>query len=323
MIVLAGAVAAPADAQLPLTRLELGRFGVEAAARDLPLARALLTEASRRDSFPGLPRSGKEVRISIAPDRETFREWIGASVPEWGAAVAFPREGWIVMQGSRAGSDAGDPLIVLRHELAHLALHDHLGDLPPRWFDEGYAAWAAGEWSRDQVIATNLALAVRGVPSLAALDSGFYQGAQRADASYALAHRAVAELAALDPVNGLSRFLSYWKGSGDFESALRRAYGLTTTTFEQRFRSATRRRYGLIALFADATLAALVLVFLIGPFYVIRRRRDRERLRALIAADAEAERRERESMLEQLLRGGGDAPPTAAPPAATPPDASS
>ncbi|MFP5355115.1 MAG: hypothetical protein ACLGIK_08170, partial [Gemmatimonadota bacterium] len=61
------------------------------------------------------------------------------------------------MQGRRASSDAGDPIRVLRHELAHLALHEYLGDLPTRWFDEGYASYAAGEWDRDRVIATNLA----------------------------------------------------------------------------------------------------------------------------------------------------------------------
>lgn len=278
----------------------------------------MLNAALRSDSFPGLPRPRARVELAIAPDRDTFRRWIGEGVPEWGAAVAFPAEQRIVMQGSRASSDAGDPLQVLRHELAHLALHEFLGAIAPRWFDEGYASFAAGEWARDQVIATNLALALRGVPSLAALDSGFYSGAQRADASYALAHRAVAELAAMDPHNGLARFLSYWKDSGDFEIALRRAYGMTTSSFEARWRSATRRRYGVIAFFADASMAAAVIVFFIGPFYLIRRRRDRRRLRAMLAADAEAERRERESALELLLRGGPELPRESTPPEATP-----
>jgi hypothetical protein len=35
---------------------------------------------------------------------------------------------------------------------------------------------------------------------------------------------------------------------------------------------------------------------------VIRRRRDKARLREMLAADAEAERRERESAIEQLLK---------------------
>ena len=277
-----------------------------ATSPDEALARSMLAAAVRNDSFPGMPRPEEAVRIDIAPDQQTFRQWIGAGAPEWGAAFAFPSESRIVMQGRSAGSDAGDPIRVLRHELAHLALHEYLGDLTSRWFDEGYASYAAGEWSRDQVVATNLALALRGMPSLAALDSGFYMGAQSADAAYALAYRAVAELAEIDPERGLTLLLSYWRESGSFEAALRQAYGMTTTTFEDRWRRRTRRRYGGVALFADAAVGAVVLLFLVGPFVVLRRRRDRLRMAALRRADAEQERRERESMLEALLRTGND-----------------
>ena len=285
-----------------------------AAPSDATLARSLLAEAQRADSFPGLPRPREKVRIDIAPNHATFRALIGPGVPEWGAAFAFPTERRIVMQGSSASSAAGDPVRVLRHELAHLALHEYLGNLAPRWFDEGYASFAAGEWSRDQVVATNLALALKGMPSLAALDSGFYMGAQRADASYALAYRAVAELAEIDPPKGLALLLSYWKESGDFEIALRQAYGLTTLTFEKQWRDRTRRRYGGVAFFADAALAAFVLLFFITPLYLVRRRRDRLRMDALRRADAEQERRERESALELLLRSGGDDPTSTAMP---------
>ena len=295
-----------AQAQEGVRPLSEGRFTVVAAPADEPLARSMIAAALRNDSFPGLPRPRAPVRIDIAPDTRTFREWLGAGVPEWGSAFAFPAEQRIVMQGSRAGSDAGDPIRVLRHELAHLALHEVMGDLPDRWFDEGYASYAAGEWSRDQVVATNLALALRGMPSLLALDSGFYMGAQRANAAYALAYRAVAELAEIDQTRGLTLFFSYWRESRSFEVALRQAFGLTTAAFEKRWRDRTRRRYGGVALFADAAVGAAVLLFLVGPFIVLRRRRDRMRMEALRRADAEQERRERESMLDALLRSAGD-----------------
>lgn len=296
------ALTIPASAQSGTQQISAGRFTVAAYPGDAPLARSLLAAAAQQDTFPGLPRPVERLLIQIAPDRAAFRSWIGDGAPEWGAAFAIPGERRIIMQGSAASSAAGDPLRVLRHELAHLALHEFLGPGTPRWFDEGYASFAAGEWDRDQVIATNVALAWRGVPSLAALDSGFYSGSSRADASYALSHRAVAELAELDRTGGLSLLLKYWKEEGDFERALRRAYGLTQGQFEQRFRDRTRRRYGGLALATDATMAAVIMVFVIGPFYFIRRRRDKARMAAMLAADAEAERRERESALEQLLR---------------------
>jgi hypothetical protein len=310
-----------ARAQPPAVRIDSGRFTVVAYPSDEVLARSLLASAMARDTFPGLPRPTQRVVIAVAPDRARFREWIGPSAPEWGAAVAFPESSRIVMQGRGAGSDAGDPVEVLRHELAHLALHEALGALPPRWFDEGYASFAANEVARDAILGANLALLFRGMPSLDSLDLGFAGGSLRAQGTYALAYRAVAELAARDPERGLTLFFRYWKESGRFEPAVRSAYGLTQSQFEDIWRKRTRRRYGGLALVADLSLATAFTLFLVMPLYVIRRRRDRLRMAALVLADEEAERREAASAIEALLRSiawpspsdGGTAPPSPPP----------
>jgi len=312
-----------AGAQEPASRYDQGRFTIVAYKPDELLAKSLLASSVARDTFPGLPRPTQRVVIAIAPDHRRFREWIGPSAPEWGAAVAFPESSRIVMQGRSAGSDAGDPVDVLRHELAHLALHEALGDLPPRWFDEGYASYAANEVARDAVLGANLALLFRGMPALDSLDAGFAGGSLRAEGTYALAYRAVAELAERDPERGLTLFFRYWKETGRFESAVRSAYGITQGQFEEIWRARTRRRYGGLALAADLSIAAAVTLFIVMPFYVIRRRRDRLRMAALIRADEEAERRERESVIEALLRSISS-PITSAgePPPAPPPDES-
>jgi hypothetical protein len=297
-------------------RLESSRFTVVAYPRDEQLAKSLLAAAVANDTFPGLARPSERVVIAIAPDRRTFREWIGPTVPEWGAAVAFPQSNRIVMQGRAAGSEAGNPIEVLRHELAHLALHEALGDVPPRWFDEGYASYAANEVGRDAVLGANLALLLRGMPPLDSLDLGFEGGSFRAEGSYALAYRAVAELAALDRERGLTLFFRYWKETGRFDRAVRDAYGITQARFEEIWQRRTRRRYGGLALFADLSVAAAVTLFLVLPFYVVRRRRDRLRMAALVRADEEAERREAASAIEALLQslptpgGGPEAPPS-------------
>jgi hypothetical protein len=302
-------------------RLDSTRFTVVASPRDEQLAKALLAAAVADDTFPGLARPRERIVIAIAQDRQTFREWIGPTVPEWGAAVAFPESNRIVMQGRSAGSEAGNPIEVLRHELAHLALHEALGDLPPRWFDEGYASYAANEVRRDAVLGANLALLVRGMPPLDSLDLGFQGGSLRAEGTYALAYRAVAELAALDPERGLTLFFRYWKETGRFDRAVRDAYGITQVRFEEIWQQRTRRRYGGLALFADLSVAAAVTLFLVLPFYVVRRRRDRLRMAALVRADEEAERREAASAIEALLQSlrvsGRDATP---PRDSSPPD---
>lgn len=301
------------EAQQAPIRIDRGRFAVVAEADDSLLARSLIDRALANDTFPGLPRPRDSVLIQIAPDSRTFRQLIGAHAPEWGAAFAFPGERRVVMQGRSAPSTAGDPMQVLRHELAHLALHEALGDLPPRWFDEGYASWAAGEWGREEVISANVGLALGRYRTLAGLDSSFNAGTNGADAAYALSYRAVAELASLDEERGLTRLFRYWKEERSLDRALRRGFGLTLGGFEKRWVDHTRRRYGGLALFADVTLGSMVLLLVITPLYLVRRRRDRERLARMREADAVAERRERESAIEALLRSVDD--PSQAPPA--------
>ncbi|HUF30307.1 MAG TPA: hypothetical protein VMM77_06540 [Gemmatimonadaceae bacterium] len=295
---------APAQAEAPL-RFDQGRFTVVAFPRDETLARSMVAAAAGRDTFPGLPRSRDRVLIAIAPDAARFREWVGPYAPEWGAAIAFPEERRIIMQGSAAPSSAGDPIRVLRHELAHLALHEALGTMPPRWFDEGYAAYAAGEWGREEVLATSYALLVRGLPSLDSLDRWFGGGSSQAGSAYALAYRAVSDLAALDRERGLSLFFQYWERTGSLDRAVREAYGITFSGFEQQWRRRTMRRYGALALFADLTLALGLMTLFILPLFIARRRRDRRRLAALVAADEATDRAARESALEELLKSEG------------------
>jgi len=291
-----------------LVTFDSGRVSVVSSPGDEKLARALLAAAVGEDSFPGLPRPRQRVAIFIAPDARAFREWNGAGAPEWGAALAYPQSGRIVMQGRRASSAAGDPVRVLRHELAHLALHEMMGELPPRWFDEGYATLVAGEMGGDGVVTTNLALALRGLPRLIELDALFQGGENNAQAGYSLSVRAVEEIARGDPERGLSLFFQYWKETGSFDRGLRRAYGETSETFEARWRSRTRLRYGALALVTDVSLGSLVLLLLLGPLWWMRRTRDRERMERLRIADAEQERLERESALAELLGEGGGPP---------------
>jgi len=292
-----------------LAQVQGGRFIVVADPKDEKLARSLLAAALARDSFPGLPNPSDRVAILVAPDTRSFREWIGPAVPEWGAAVAFPQLQRIIMQGSHAPSSAGDPRTVLRHELAHLALHSALGELAPRWFDEGYASFAAGEQEGEDLIGANVTLAFRGVPGLSGLDSLFFGGGSRARAGYALSSRAVQELASLDPDRGLTLFFGYWKDSGSFDKAVRLAFGVTAEAFQERWRAKSRRRFGALALVTDVTLGAVLLLVALGPFWWGRRDRDRKRLAAMKLAEREQERRERESALQALLDPVSPSPP--------------
>jgi hypothetical protein len=285
-------------------RIDRGRFTAVFYPSEATLAASLLDYAVATDTFPGLPRPKQQVLLAIAPDRERFRQWTGPEAPEWGAAITFPESRRIIMQGKKGGAEAGDPREVFRHELAHLALHEFLGDLPPRWFDEGYASYAAREWRREDALAANLALAFRGTPSFEELDADLSAGATTAQNAYALAYRAVVELAAFDPDRGLAPFFASWQREQSLDKAIRRTFGMTLPGFETYWQQRTRRRYGALALVSDVALGGVALVLVVLPLYIARRRRDRRRMAELRAADQAADAAARQSLLALLL--GGD-----------------
>jgi len=195
--------------------------------------------------------------------------------PSWGAAVAEPGERTILLR-----ADQPDLPRTLRHELAHLALHEAVSVRVPLWFDEGYAAWAAGEWERFAGLELNLAVVRGAIPSLTALDGALRGSASTADAAYALAASAVTELARRNPTGTLTPLLQRLEHGEGFDQAVLATTGLTTDRFEDVWRRAVRRRYTwrqwLIAGGGWSVAGVLVL-------WLVRRRRrvDRARRAAL------------------------------------------
>ena len=107
--------------------------------------------------------TGSRTRCSTARARTDTFPWLAAAAPARAHRDRAGRDALSrVGRAGRAGVGRGDRVSrvaahrdagprrraptpatrceVLRHELAHLALHEALGDLPPRWFDEGYAS---------------------------------------------------------------------------------------------------------------------------------------------------------------------------------------
>ena len=294
----ASAAAAPPGA----LRVDDGRFTVIHYPGDAVLAAAALSAAVSRDSFPWLPRGTSHIVIMIAPDAAVFHEWAGRSSLPWTAALAFVEQHRIVMQGHTAASDAGEPLQVLRHELAHVALYDYLGNLPPRWFDEGYASYAAGEERTQGFLSVNAALVFRGMPSLAALDT-MMSGARGTDAraAYALSLRAVSDLAAIDPDRGLTPFFAAWRERRSFDLAMRRAFTLTAADFETGWQQRTRWRFAFLAVAADGAIGTLVLLLLLAPAWRSRRAKQRARLAELRRCESIAELSSRSAALDALM----------------------
>jgi hypothetical protein len=202
---------------------------------------------------------------------------VRGQMPGWGAALAFPESRTIVLR-----ADAGDLERTLRHELAHLALHRQIRVRVPLWFDEGYAALAAGEWERLGGLELNLAVARGAVPDFSDLDAALRGTSQAADAAYALAMSAVLELARRNPTGRLDPLFTLLSRDEDFGGAVLATTGLSLSRFEDAWRRSVRTRYTLVTWLAAGGLWVIVAVVTIVLVWW-RRRADRGRRAALDA----------------------------------------
>ncbi|HUF36470.1 MAG TPA: hypothetical protein VMN37_11000 [Gemmatimonadales bacterium] len=256
--------------------VRVGRVTAVAAPAQLRLARSLAERAGRTVDWPGLgPRRPDPLRLIVVRDGAALGALSRGRAPEWGAAIALPDVRTIALR-----ADAPELFRILRHELAHLALHQDVSVRLPLWFDEGYAGYAAGEWDRYAALELNFAVARGAIPDLRALDGALRGGPAAAEAAYALAMAAVTELASRNPTGTLSPLMDRLRAGEDFEAAVLATTGLTADRFGEAWQGTMRRRYGLATwlLAGGGWLAVAALVLGLVHF---RRRADRERRAAL------------------------------------------
>ena len=243
---------------------------------DLNLAIALAEESDTPRTWYGLaPASPGPIRLIVVRGTAQLDSLMRGRGPAWGAGFAMPGARTIVIR-----ADRGNPRQTLRHELAHFALHDAIAVRVPLWFDEGYAAIAAGEWDRLDGLRLNLTVARGRVPNFYELDRALRAGESTAEAAYALAASAVAMIARRHPGHSLEPLLTRLAGGESFDAALLATTGSTPGRFEVEWQKDVRKRYGLLVWVAAGGLWLFVAFGVILAAW-LRRRRDRPRRAAL------------------------------------------
>jgi hypothetical protein len=254
----------------------VGRVRVVAPERQLSLGIGLAELVDRPSNWVGLGRRAPPpFTLILARDSVTLARIAGGRAPGWGAGITLPSTRAIVLR-----SDLGGLEQTLRHEVAHLVLHDAVRGPVPLWFDEGYAAVASGEFDRLISLQLNLAVVGGQIPTLNELDRDLRGSARTADAAYGLAASAVAEIARRPPPGGLERMFGHLAEGQDFEHSLEASTGLTADRFELIWQRDIRLRYGFVAWLLAGGVWAVV-ASLLGVLWWLRRRRDRPRRRAL------------------------------------------
>lgn len=257
-------------------------------APDDSMRAALIREAlERQPPLPALaPHVPTGVTVILAPDEATFKRAAGGRPPDWSAAVAIPSLDRIVLPpGGSERIGATSWLQVIRHEWAHLGLRQSLPGLRvPRWFDEGYAQWAAG-WNRSDAWRLRVWVALGRTPPLDSLTFRWPGDRASAEGAYLLAATTVEYLVSASGEEALALFIRRWREGGRFDPALRRIYGVTSSQLEEDWRAWLADRYGWLSVLGQSTVGWLILALLLILLVRIRRRRDVERVAALRARE--------------------------------------
>ena len=277
----------PEELQSQYVRLTGERVTVLHAPEDSTKASRVLGMIEAFPPLPGLPPSiPYGVSVYLAPDEGAFARLTGGGVPEWGAGVALPFDTAIVIPAysSSRGRGWSDPRL-LRHEWAHVGLHQYLGGLrTPRWFGEGYAEWASGGWNATEGWRLRVAL-VSGSPALDSLTLSWPRSRTGAEIAYLLSATTLEYLVRSSGERGLEVFLERWKETESFERAFRATFGFTTGQFETNWRRYVKDRYGWLFVLSHSAIFWLVLTLMMLGMVRLRRGRDREALARLRATE--------------------------------------
>ena len=247
-------------------------------------ALALLESTSR---LPGLSHPGPRLTLTVAPTRAVMDSLVGGRVPEWAGAVAISERMEMIIPGGRFWPGTLlEEVRVLRHEWAHLALAHEMGPLRiPRWFNEGYAEWAAGGWLGGGGWKLRVALAFGEAPPLDSIALSWPRDRVPAEVAYLLSASVIEYLVEAGGTRGLQTFLAEWKRRRSFDAALRGVYGATIAQLETDWRKWVKRRYGWLTVLADTAVFWAVLSMALVVMFVVRRRYRREQMARLRAGE--------------------------------------
>lgn len=269
------------------------KWAIESASQELAIGRVLLRypPALERDAqmlAQHIPSWWSQIEKTLAGDLDdqliiTYVTHSGriadaTGVPHWAAGVARPSSGEIVIAQHNPDGSLAELDDLLRHEMAHVALHRAVDGAPlPQWFHEGVAESFASriDFARHQSLAKAVFSAE--VPTMHQLEGSFRMEDQEVAAAYASSRDFVNFLRDRDLDGSQLRQLLLKLQQGQaFSAAFTSTYGKTVEELESEWRSGLWGRLRWTALVDTGGLPWLFLV----PLLMMAWWRQRKKLRA-------------------------------------------
>jgi hypothetical protein len=223
---------------------------------------------------------GLNPTVLLTADRALFERMNGG---RFGVAFAVPREHAVVLYESPGAYRLSVSTETLKHELCHLALHDHIApEALPKWLDEGTCQWVSGslgEMLSEGALAdsgemrpSDRPIPLRNLASSFPTREDFLFLAYRESRSFV---EFLGSIRGKDGVLDLLRFLSMGDG---LDAAFIKSFGESPDNIETRWIESLRQRHvwmASLAIYMDQIifLACTVLTLLACVKVLIKRKR--------------------------------------------------
>ena len=213
--------------------------------------------------------------VALSATRDHFNRQLpqGVRVPQWAAAVAFPRLYYIVM-GPSSTQRIEARLTLLAHEYSHLSL-GHLTRFRrlPTWFVEGIADLQARRVGP-------LSPSLGGRPlSLDEIDRGFPADHRRASSAYRQSRAFVRFLYNSGTPEDFHTLLNLLRRGKPLKASVRQVYGVSLKEMEGKWRSDWRYRNLVIPLITSGLFLWILAAGLLMAGYIKKRRSQKKRMR--------------------------------------------
>jgi hypothetical protein len=243
-----------------------------AAGLVLEVAASAAPRLARDFMLPAPPA----VRIYVAASHAEFEELAWRGVPDWGVGCAFPSRSLVIVKSPRIVSYPLQLSDVVVHEMAHVAAGLVLGDVSvPRWFHEGIAMTAAGEWRLPRSARLAAAGAGNALFPLSELERRFPGEHAQAMLAYTESFYAVRFLMEESGIETPGGILAAVAEGGSFDRGLEAVYGATRRQFEEDVAESFGGRFGWGVFLTRWNVLFLAVTLLFLAAWIVRVRRAR------------------------------------------------
>lgn len=234
---------------------------------------SILTAANRQLTEYGGMAVSDTIVILVATRREQFDSAVGGRFPDWGVGCAIPELNAIIILSPFLYPYQIELAEVLRHELAHLYLHQLVGHSRlPRWMDEGFAMlighqWRFGDdWQVGRAVLTGEDLTLHEIDALNRFGEG------KARLAYGQSYLGMKYLLDEYGWDSFLLFVRELRRHNQLDPAFMVAVGLDYAGFQDEYDTYLKTKYNWATLLSDTMLFWIVIVLLLIILYLFKRR---------------------------------------------------